>query len=132
MGYRCRKTELLLTDEHKEKISRGVKKAFTNEVRKKLSKSHKGKSSGMKGKHHSEESKKQMSISRSGKSSGMKGKYNHPKTSKKVTQHSLDGELIAIYNSISEAARQGFNAAHICACCLGKLKQHKGYTWRYI
>lgn len=28
--------------------------------------------------------------------------------------------------------KYGFNTRHISACCLGKLKTHKGYMWKYV
>lgn len=62
---------------------------------------------------------------------------NHP-----VAQYSLDGELIAVYPSISEAARQtGFNMTTIRFCCNGgryrkgkwvNYKQCRGYVWKYF
>jgi len=58
---------------------------------------------------------------------------NHPVLSKRVAQYTLDGELVAIYPSAREAARQtGFNYQNICSCCLGKYKQAYGYIWKYI
>lgn len=52
---------------------------------------------------------------------------------KQVYQYTLDGELVAIYPSTMEAARQtGFNQSLICACCLGKRKTHKGFIWSYV
>jgi len=57
---------------------------------------------------------------------------NHPNMSKPVKQLSLDGALIAIWPSIKEAARNGFNQGHICSCCNNKKKAHKGYLWAYL
>lgn len=53
------------------------------------------------------------------------------KQSKQVYQYSLDGTLIAIWQSVSEAGRNGFNFGHVAACCRGKLKHYKGYLWSY-
>lgn len=51
---------------------------------------------------------------------------------KKVYQYTLDGELVATYESASEAARQnGYNEGKISMCCNGKRKTHKGYKWSY-
>lgn len=36
------------------------------------------------------------------------------------------------FESINEAGRNGYCQAHICNCCNGKRKTHKGYEWRYI
>ena len=47
-----------------------------------------------------------------------------------VCQYTLDGELVEVWRTASEAARQlGFSASHICACCRGERKTHKGYKW---
>lgn len=51
---------------------------------------------------------------------------------KKVYQYTLDGRLVKIWNSATEAEREGgFNQGHISDCCLGKRQTHKGYIWRY-
>lgn len=44
----------------------------------------------------------------------------------------VNGELKFTYPSTQEASRNGFNSGHICDCCQGKRKSHKGYEWRYI
>lgn len=51
--------------------------------------------------------------------------------SKPVKQLSLDGTLIAIWPSASEAERNGFIQSKISACCQGKSKTHRGYLWVY-
>lgn len=51
---------------------------------------------------------------------------------KRVAQYSLTRKLIKIWPSLIEAGRQGFNQGHICSCCKGKRKSHKGYIWKYI
>lgn len=56
---------------------------------------------------------------------------NHPKRSKPVKQLSLDGDLIAIWPSASEAERNGFKHCSICACCQGRKNKHKGFKWAY-
>ena len=53
------------------------------------------------------------------------------KLSKKVLQLSLDGELIREYPSIMECERNGFNHTHVCLCCNGKQKTHKGFRFEY-
>lgn len=42
-----------------------------------------------------------------------------------------EGKVIKIWNSMSEAGRNGFNAAHICQCCTGKRPTHQGFEWQY-
>ena len=56
---------------------------------------------------------------------------NNPKLSKAVGAYK-NGNLVMSFPSIAEAQRQGFDCSHISACCNGKLKTHKGYTWKYI
>lgn len=145
-GYR-------FTEEQKKKISesnrgktawnKGV--PMKEETKEKLHKIHKGKhysprtefkkgcTNIRKGEHHSEESKKKMSEARKGKhypnlSEAKKGKPNL-KLSKKVYQYTIDGKLVREWESTAECSKNGFT--HVSACCLGKLKQHKGYVWKY-
>lgn len=56
---------------------------------------------------------------------------NNIHTSKKVAQYTLDGELVKIWESISETGRNDFNFKSVCACCQGKRKTHKGFIWKY-
>lgn len=68
---------------------------------------------------------------------------NREDISKQVYQYTLDGELIGIYPSAREAARElGFNHSTIIKCCNGgffdknknkwiNITQHKGYRWSY-
>lgn len=53
------------------------------------------------------------------------------KRSKPVAQYTLDGTLIGIYPSASEAARQGFNQGNVDYCCRGKYKTSGGYIWKW-
>ena len=53
------------------------------------------------------------------------------KRSKPVLQFTLDGEFVREWPSIGECGRNGFNQRNIVSCCNGKLKQYKGYIWRY-
>lgn len=49
-----------------------------------------------------------------------------------VNQYSTDGELIAKYKSIKEAAEtNGFKSSPIQNCCCGRYKTSYGYIWRY-
>ena len=38
---------------------------------------------------------------------------------------------IKIYHYIRECENDGFDTSHIVKCCKGKIKTHKGYTWKY-
>lgn len=54
---------------------------------------------------------------------------------KLVAQYSLTNELIKIYPSATEAARQVKNQnaqSNISLCCRGKCKTAYGYKWRYV
>lgn len=51
---------------------------------------------------------------------------------KPLQQFTLDGELIATYQSIKEAQRvTGVKHQHISDCCKGKYKQSGGFIWKY-
>lgn len=58
-------------------------------------------------------------------------RFNNGKTSHQVYQYTLDGELVKIWPSMHEAERAGFGRKEIKKCCLGILKQHKGYKWSF-
>lgn len=61
---------------------------------------------------------------------GVHGK-DHP-TSKAVEQYTLNGKLVATYESGVEAAKVlGFRASSIQRCAAGKRKTAFGYRWRY-
>ena len=60
-----------------------------------------------------------------------KSNTNNQKLSKQVGAFK-DGELVMAFPSIAEARRQGFNQANVCNCCIGKLKTHKGFEWKYL
>lgn len=52
---------------------------------------------------------------------------------KKVYKYSLNNELLDVYSSCAEAARQneGCKANLICNVCNGKTNTYHGYIWRY-
>lgn len=92
------------------------------------------------GKRHSEETKKKISEAnkkwvRSEEHikallEGAKKRINSIK--KIVYQYTLEGELVGVYESTSEAARQnGYSQQHVSACCRGERKTHKRYIWSY-
>lgn len=57
---------------------------------------------------------------------------NGKKASKKVKQLDLNGKLLHIYPSQTEAARKtGSKRDGISDCCRGKHKSHNGYLWEY-
>ena len=53
--------------------------------------------------------------------------------SKPVGQYTLDGELVKIWPSATEARRQtGFSQGNICLAANGKHKQAYGFIWKYV
>lgn len=53
--------------------------------------------------------------------------------SKEVAQYSLEGELIKIFNSQSEAYREtGVKQTGISACVRGRYKQSGGFIWKEV
>lgn len=64
-----------------------------------------------------------------------KSKKSSPVSSKrkrKVMAKSLTGNKVIVFQSMSQAARLGFDQGSISKCCNNKIKQHKGYTWHLI
>lgn len=56
----------------------------------------------------------------------------YKKNKKEVTQFSLDGNFISVYESCHEADRiTGVSYKNISACCLGKRKTSGGFIWGY-
>ena len=124
------------------------KRNMTPEHRKKLSEAGKNKEvmPTMLGKHHSDETKKKMSDSAKGKSLTKEHKENISKSklgvivsdetkakkSKPVLQYDLQGNFIAKYFGIKEAARKvGMSDSLIGDVCRGKCKQGRGFIWKY-
>lgn len=55
------------------------------------------------------------------------------KWERKVIQHDLDGNLVGMYDSISEAAEKtNLTVYGISKACRGGLKTSGGYVWKYI
>ena len=54
------------------------------------------------------------------------------KLSKKVIQYDLDGNIIKIWDSLSQINRhKGFSVSGICQCCNNKIKTIYGFKWEY-
>lgn len=51
-------------------------------------------------------------------------------TARKICQYTMDGELVKVWVSISEASKV-YCRTSIKDCLKGKYKKHKGYIWRY-
>ena len=59
----------------------------------------------------------------------------HPRRNlRKVAQiDKRTGDILAIYNSVSEAAKKNcFHQGNICWCCHGKKNEANGYKWKFI
>lgn len=53
--------------------------------------------------------------------------------SKEVAQQDKEGNLINIFNSCGEAAREVDGThSHISECCRGKIKSYKGFIWKFL
>lgn len=54
----------------------------------------------------------------------------HPRQ-KSISQFSLDGEIIKVYDRLSDIDSSIFYTSNIVACCNGRAKTYKGYRWSY-
>ena len=106
-----------LSEETKEKIGKAHRgKVVSEETKKKLSESHKGKNHPNYGKHRSDETKK---------------KIREAQKMHKVIQYSLQGELIRIWNCMTDAGKElGIDISNILKCCKGKRPNAGGYVWK--
>ncbi len=96
-----------------------------------------------KGKKRSEDVKEAVRIANASREGYWLGKKRDEETvekikksrkKKKVLQYTVDGQLVKLWDSITEASKNGFNYAHIVNCCKGKygFKTHKGYIWKFL
>lgn len=69
-------------------------------------------------------------ITRQRNSNAKKGIYNTKKSIPVVQL--LNGNLIQIFPSISEADRAGFSCPKISLCCRNIRKKHGGFQWMYL
>jgi hypothetical protein len=53
---------------------------------------------------------------------------------RKVGKYSLDGELLKVYDSLTDTKKDGFRPPDICSCCkhLKRHKTHMGFKWEYV
>lgn len=59
-------------------------------------------------------------------------KKNHPCGMVKVVQKNDDGDILKIWNSISDASRElSIPVSHIVRVCKGRRKHSRGYIWEY-
>lgn len=65
-------------------------------------------------------------------SKSITGTINRKGTSKIVLQIDIEtGQIIEEYPSTRECGRNGFDQSAVSKCCRGKLKQYKGFIFRY-
>lgn len=118
-----------LSESTKTKISNSRKGVLASEeTKRKMSESRKGENNYFYGKHHTEESRKKISESQKGLRMG----ENHV-GSRKVKQYDLKGNLLKIWNCMSDAGRElGISNHGIYGCCKGNYKTSGGFIWRYF
>ena len=63
---------------------------------------------------------------------GTRNRRDGKTKSKKIIGKSLTENKVIVFQSIKQAGKFGFAIGHICNCCQGKQRQHKGYVWSYI
>lgn len=117
----------IITEKTKKQLSESGKKLYQN-----------GYINPRKGKHLTDETKNKLSIAHTGKTLSEQHKLNISKNNaskRKVKQLDLEGNLIKIWDSITEAAK--FlniigNESPITKVCRGKRKQSCGFKWEYV
>ena len=98
----------------------------TKEARRKMSEAQKGRTL-------SEETKRKIGESNKGRIQSEEHKQTRFKAVKKaVLQYDKEGNFIAEYPSLTEAAIQtGLSTGNICLACRGKQKTSGGFVWKY-
>lgn len=76
------------------------------------------------GTHLSEQTKQKISRARKGRYTG------HGRAVARIDMQT--GQIIQTYITMTQAQRQGFFTTGIRRVCIGKLKQYKGFLWKYI
>lgn len=63
----------------------------------------------------------------------MKNNNKVGRKAKPVKQMTLDGKMVTVYQSLSQAAAEtGISCGNISQVCSGKRKQTGGFLWCYI
>lgn len=58
---------------------------------------------------------------------------HNAKISRKVAQLTMEGDLVAMFNSTREAEKiTGVNSGSISRCCNGKYEHSHGYKWKFL
>lgn len=134
MGHPSARKGVHLSEETKEKIRKAhtgmrynIGVPFTEERKQHLRKPHpsiRGENNPMYGKKWTAE---ELAVRQSHRVYKYGGE--NP-TAKKICQYTMDGELVKVWGSISEASKV-YCRTSIKDCLKGKYKKHKGYIWRY-
>ena len=135
------------SEETKNKIrqsskGRGLGKKLSQEIKDKISLSKKGIPSKLKGVPRSEEVKRKISENLKGKNTGKRkpmteevknkiGIANKYKCTKKVVQINKKGNVVRVWNSISEAEKE-LGTYHIGKVCNGIRKTSGGFYWKFL
>lgn len=112
-----------LSKEVRKKLSISIKKSWTDERKKEMSKRMSGENNYNYGRVFTKEEIENLQFKNRGANSVL---------SKRVGKFNKDGELIKIYESCREAGRDGFKSSGVSAVCRGEKHTHKGYIWKYI
>lgn len=122
---------------------------MTQEVKDKISKTRKGKYTGVNngfyGKKHNEETltmlrnpksiehkkKNSESIKQLHREGKLNSKGANNSQAKKLGMYDIDGNLIKVYDYITQAEEDGFRRRLIHYCLKGTIKKYKGYIWKY-
>lgn len=111
----------------------GEGRLLTDKQKKALSEQRQGPNACGYGYFPSDETKKKMSDAAKNKvfTQVTREKMSHAKK-KTVYQYDLDGELIEVFSSATDAAdKTKTNRGNLCACCRNVVKQANGYFWSY-
>ena len=117
-GYNCAEGGSCgaISEETKKKLSEAHKgKVLSEEHRRKMSESIRGEKNHNYGKPRSEETKRKIKAAQK---------------TRKVVQYTLRGELIKIWDCMSDASRE-LGICNIDICCAGRHKTAGGFIWRY-
>jgi group I intron endonuclease len=112
-----------------ENLSKSLKgRIISDETKQKMSASRMGK-------QLSDETKSKISLKHKGRKrspeSSQKSKENHPKR-RPVLQYTMDGEFVAEYMSLYDAARAtGGIATNISETCKGRYNSCVGFIWKF-
>ena len=58
------------------------------------------------------------------------GLENHNK--KKIAQITVDGQIVKVWGSFTDAVNEGYNRRCMWLVCNGKQRHHKNFKWQYV